>query len=1149
MFPSNAPCADPVFSRTYSRLKPDNTREKWQDTCERITEGIAELGKLTDDEKQLLYSNALALKSLPSGRWLWVGGTDWVKVPKNFYGAYNCSSSNLDTLKAFELMMNLTMQGCGTGAVIEPRYIEKLPPILNTISVKVTGEPGSSKIRTERTSVKVVGDRKYLFLVGDSREGWCDSYLSILQLATDNLLVGDGAIEVEIDLSGIRGEGEKLKGFGGIANPTLLPQLYPRIVKILNGAVGRKLNSAECCLLIDEPSLVIVSGNVRRCLPGETLVHTQSGLIPIQKIRIGDRVLTSKGFYPVTNFFDQGVQTLSRIKTEDGYLECTSDHKVAVLSDFYGGYKMVKAKDLKPGDRLVFVPQSIPGIPTELPEFKNQSTQNKKSVTIPALTNKVAYFLGYLHGNGCVSSDGTKVRFSIPEQHPQILERLISVACEFGINSYSLTTPEQRKSKAFELHFNSKSFNEYFSYFKRPFSSMSIPDCILMGVKEIREAYLAGLADADGCHSQGVLVASTHKDFLRQVQALYSSLAITTRLCSSVRKRTNKWEGELVTVGQNAFEATSALLTTHSLHYLSHKKETPKSFKDHGFPIEMVKPMVSSYRYRYGGHQEQVIVTTLKRLVPTTTDLVPVKVKSIEHGVRTAHTFDIEVASIHEFVCEGLLVSNSAGMRQFSDNDPDSYKLKENLWKVDSDGNWTIDPDKDALRMANHTRVFHRKPTRAECIEAVRSQYYSGEGAIQYAPEAIARSNVDLLDTNDKKVEFLGLYSSDPTEAKEYLRSLASSDDDVDYRMNTYGLNPCGEIVLQDNLCNLSEVHLSQIDPFNIEEQKSAFKAASLWACSLLHHEFVDEKLRKSRELDPIVGVGMTGIFDFFVKFFGVDWLHWWEAGRASKWGETKTGVYLSDTFHDVEVRCLKTWRKFVENDVSDYCKRHNLKTPNRCTTVKPSGTQSLLSNSSPGWHPPKGAWYIRRITFARDNPVALACIDYGYTVIPSQSSRDEFGNLLNDPYDPKCTEWLVEIPVAAPWATLEGVTDIDVGKFSALAQFDFMMQIQKHYVGHNTSSTLEFTEAEIEPLGNAIYQAIQSNDGYISAALLARFEAKQTFPRMPFEPISKETYEALSEGVNQRRSVNTFEDALKKYDTADLPNVLVACETDKCLI
>jgi len=42
--------------------------------------------------------------------------------------------------------------------------------------------------------------------------------------------------------------------------------------------------------------------------------------------------------------------------------------------------------------------------------------------------------------------------------------------------------------------------------------------------------------------------------------------------------------------------------------------------------------------------------------------------------------------------------------------------------------------------MANHTRVFH-KPTLDECVEAVRKQYYSGEGAIQWAGEAAARAN------------------------------------------------------------------------------------------------------------------------------------------------------------------------------------------------------------------------------------------------------------------------------------------------------------------------------------------------------------------------------------------------------------------------
>jgi len=52
--------------------------------------------------------------------------------------------------------------------------------------------------------------------------------------------------------------------------------------------------------------------------------------------------------------------------------------------------------------------------------------------------------------------------------------------------------------------------------------------------------------------------------------------------------------------------------------------------------------------------------------------------------------------------------------------------------------------------MANHTRVFHHKPTLDEC-EAVRKQYYSGEGAIQWAGEAVARANCDLLKTPELK--------------------------------------------------------------------------------------------------------------------------------------------------------------------------------------------------------------------------------------------------------------------------------------------------------------------------------------------------------------------------------------------------------------
>ena len=120
--------ANPVFFRTYSRHTP-NGRETWMDVCDRTIEDMAKLGNLAPDEVKLISRMQRDLKALPSGRWLWVGGTQWIKDPNNYSGAYNCTSTTLSNWMAFGLIMNLAMMGSGTGAVIEPRYTVKLPVI------------------------------------------------------------------------------------------------------------------------------------------------------------------------------------------------------------------------------------------------------------------------------------------------------------------------------------------------------------------------------------------------------------------------------------------------------------------------------------------------------------------------------------------------------------------------------------------------------------------------------------------------------------------------------------------------------------------------------------------------------------------------------------------------------------------------------------------------------------------------------------------------------------------------------------------------------------------------------------------------------------------------------------------------------------
>jgi ribonucleotide reductase class II len=232
---------------------------------------------------------------------------------------------------------------------------------------------------------------------------------------------------------------------------------------------------------------------------------------------------------------------------------------------------------------------------------------------------------------------------------------------------------------------------------------------------------------------------------------------------------------------------------------------------------------------------------------------------------------------------------------------------------------------------------------------------------------------------------------------------------------------------------------------------------------------------------------------------------------------------------------------------------------PNRCTTVQPAGTKSLLTGASSGWHPPKAARFIRRITFRRDDPVALACLDFGYAVVPSQSDKDQSGRLLDDPFDPRCTEWLVELPVEVPWANMPGADSIDIHKFSAFAQFDFYMQVQKHYTTHNTSATIEVRESEIDELAGAIWCAIEDDEGYISAALLARFDDVETFPRMPFEPIDRERFEREQQAVEERRAARPhgtadFAAALRRIDalrtgSAGDQQGPAGCDSDKCLL
>lgn len=1150
-FPENAPTANPVFYRTYSR-RSDGQREPLDNVIRRTTEGLVRLGQLSREEAKLIERMQRELKSLPSGRWLWVGGTAWINKSENFSGAYNCTSTNVIDWRAFGLMMDLAMMGCGTGAILEPQYINQLPPIRNRLVVRLEGGIGTTPASQRREFTEVtIADNQATIHVGDSRQGWVQSYQSLLELSTDERFSED--VEVIVNLSDVRAEGEILKGFGGVANPIRLPGLYERCSGILNKAIGRQLTSVECCLLIDEAAATVVAGNIRRCLPEDALVHTFKGLVRIKDVQVGDLVQTPLGFRRVVNKFAQGIQDVYELETNATPLRSTLNHRHAVLADAKGGIVWKRTTEIVAGDRLLHNTQVLPGTITHLPSdftaSRPEQSRTVKPLTIPALTAEVAWLIGFTHGDGYVALGRNKhdkpygrVEWAMNGLDTvgiaKIREKIDTALSLFGLTATHGTVRGENTAKSV---CSSIRLAEYFQrYIKQANRTLQVPDFILQGSIDVRSAYLAGLMDSDGAVNNRPphLVTTVYRSFMHQVGTVLSSLGIAGRI-TIIHPQEARWRVKYNLTIPALKERYNALIAPHSAKGLLRQ-----GLKMYGFtvPGTIMREAYTYSEMREMGFQgaRSVDANYERYLAESEVELdIPVTVKGLG-SYDSVQTYDIEVEEAHCFYCDGYLTHNSAGMRQGVSSDEAFAVAKDNLWQQDEQGNWRIDPERDVLRMANHTRVFHHKPTEQECIDAVRKQFYSGEGAIQYAPEAIARSNSDLLTTPALRAEFLQAYvqGTAPDWLQQHYPQMSA--DELAHRLGRYGLNPCGEILGADFHCNLAEVHLNQIDPRNMKEQEEAFTAAALSVAALLNHHFTEPRYQKSRELDPIVGVSFTGLFDFFVHAFGVDWLRWWEAGRPN----TPSGI----AFKQREQEYLNYWKEIVHRVVWEYCDRHGLKRPNRCTTVQPAGTKSLLTGASPGWHPPKAQRFIRRITFRKNDPVALACLDYGYSIVPSQSDKDEQGNLLNDPFDPRCTEWLVEIPVEVSWANLPGADEIAIEKFSALAQFDFYMQVQKHYTAHNTSATLELTEAEIEPLAKQIYNVIAQDEGYISAALLARFDAP--FPRLPFEKIDKETFDRLQQEVTVRQRTSDFYAALSRYDSGfSLAEGPAGCDSDKCML
>ncbi|AQP30968.1 ribonucleotide reductase [Rhodococcus phage BobbyDazzler] len=259
------PQGELVYNRTYSRPKPDGTKETWPETVERVVDG--NLG-LVDEryhapyERDELVEMIRDFKILPAGRHLWASGV------KGRQYLFNCHVSHWnETLSDhFEFTFMRLMEGGGVGANYSNSYLSQYPEVQQTLSVEIVCDPShpdydeleQAGVLSKRYNSDWVG----AYEVEDSREGWSGSLVELVDTFYRDVVEHTYRV---FDVSRVRGRGTRLKTFGGTASgPLPLAKMLMDVADVLNDFTGQKLTGLGAMEIDHHLAECVVSGGNRR---------------------------------------------------------------------------------------------------------------------------------------------------------------------------------------------------------------------------------------------------------------------------------------------------------------------------------------------------------------------------------------------------------------------------------------------------------------------------------------------------------------------------------------------------------------------------------------------------------------------------------------------------------------------------------------------------------------------------------------------------------------------------------------------------------------------------------------------------------------------------------------------------------------------
>lgn len=290
------------------------------------------------------------------------------------------------------------------------------------------------------------------------------------------------------------------------------------------------------------------------------------------------------------------------------------------------------------------------------------------------------------------------------------------------------------------------------------------------------------------------------------------------------------------------------------------------------------------------------------------------------------------------------------------------------------------------------------------------------------------------------------------------------------------GYNPCAEQSLADGeTCCLAEVFLP-----NISSKEELLDVSTLLyrinkhSLALQCHQKVTEAIVHE---NMRMGIGITGVLQ--------------STEEQKSW--------LSDTYGE-----LRNYDAF-------YSQKHGFNKSIKLTTVKPSGTLSLLPGVTPGCHPAYARFMIRRIRISSNHSLVQVCKDHGYHVEYQQNFDG--------------TEDRSTVVVSFPFRHPDHA--VLAKDMTAISQLETVKWLQEVWSDNSVSCTVYYRPEELPEIKKYLKKNYKTNHKSLSFLL----HSEHGFKQAPLEEITEEQYNEL---VANTRTITAIDEANIGLDDAE---------------